>query len=138
MQAAQQYGVSMDDLANATGYSSAQINDYFSNAGLGSMGTQSTPSQSAGEFTVPPPENIPQTVMPNEGLNELEYPVDSGMYRQPDPASLGMMNVPQTTETSSISPELLRKIQENMGTPFGSQATNQDELMKLLQALKAR
>ena len=140
MQAAQQYGVSMDDLANATGYSSSQINDYFGNAGLGSMGTRPTPPQlmGSGEFNVPPPEDIPQTVMPNEGLNELEYPVDSGMYRQPDPVSLGMMNKPVSTENSSISLELLRKIQENMGNPFGSQVTNQDELMKLLQALKVR
>jgi hypothetical protein len=139
LQAAQQYGVSMDDLANATGYSSGQIDDYFSNAKLGNFGTKPVPSvEGSGTFNVPPPEDIPQTVMPNEGLNELEYPVDSGMYRQPDPVSLGMMNKPVTTENSSISLELLRKIQENMGNPFGSQVTSQDELMKLLQALKAR
>lgn len=152
MQAAQQYGVSMDDLANATGYSSAQIDDYFGNAGLGSMGTRSTPPQLAGSRTF----NVPTDPVPQDyGL------ADS------DPINLGVMDTPQTTEeslspylprftppaaseeslspylpkftppNSTISPELLKKIQE-MNSPFGSQITQQDDLMKLIQMLKRK
>jgi hypothetical protein len=41
--AARQYGVSADDLANATGYSGQQINDYFGNAGLSPFAPQVNP-----------------------------------------------------------------------------------------------
>jgi len=167
MQAAQQYGVSMDDLANATGYSSNQINDYFGGAGLGSFGTKPIPPQIAGSgtFNVPPqPEDIPQTVMPNEGLNEPEYPVAQEYdLADSDPVSLGVMNTPQTTEESlspylprftpaaisekSLSPYLptftppnstippaLLKKIQEMGNPFGSPANSQG-LAQLLRSL---
>jgi hypothetical protein len=174
MQAAQQYGVSMDDLANATGYSSSQINDYFGNAGLGSMGTRPAPVvEGSGFFNQTP---IPP-VMPSEGLNEPDMPRTTG---QPpydygtapdrnaiDAAILATQNPPQITEESlspylprftppavseeslspylpkftppdsSIPPELLKKIKE-MNDPFGSQLTQQDDLAKLIQLLKAR
>ena len=145
LQAAQQYGVSMDDLANATGYSSAQIDDYFGNAGLGSMGTQPAPNAvNSGTFYVPPPEDIPETVMPNEGLNEPEYPVDSGMYSQPDPVSLGNMNALEESLPSSsyggsgITAEMLQKIMGQSDGPFGTQIGRNNELMQLLQTLKAK
>lgn len=139
LQAAQQYGVSMDDLANATGYSSSQINDYFGNAGLGSMGTQPALADS---------DPIPQ---------------DYGLADS-DPINLGVMDTPQTTEeslspyiprftpaavseeslspylptftppNSTMSPELLKMIQER-GSPFGSQITQTDDFMKLLASL---
>jgi len=179
MQAAQQYGVSMDDLANATGYSSNQINDYFGNAGLGSFGAQPAPSvMGSGTFNIPPqPADIPPTYMPNEGLNEPDMPRTTG---QPpydygtapdrsaiDAARLATQNPPQVTEESlspylptytppavsqeslspylptftppdsTIPPELLKKIKE-MSNPFGSQLTQQDDLAKLIQLLKAR
>ena len=168
MQAAQQYGVSMGDLANATGYSSAQIDDYFGNAGFGTSGSKPIPPQIAGSgaFNVPPPESIPQTVMPNEGLNEPEYPVaqEYGLD-DTDPVSLGVMNTPQTTEeslspylptftppasqeslspylpkftppNSTISPELLKMMQER-GDPFGSQITQQDQQEKIMKLLQS-
>jgi hypothetical protein len=153
MQAAAQYNVSMEDLANATGYSSNQINDYFSNAGLGSMGTRSIPPQLAGSgtFNVPSPEDIPKTVMPNEGWNE---PVlDEGYGYGPVPEYRGKLDDPLISQNPPmfspdpnpisgrknldpvISPELLRKLQESMNNPFGSQVTQQDQIMKLLQSL---
>jgi hypothetical protein len=49
-QAAQQYGVSADALARATGYSSGQVNDYFGNAGINFGGSRSEP--------------VPQTMTP--------------------------------------------------------------------------
>jgi len=165
MQAATQYGVSMEDLANATGYSSGQINDYFSNAGLGSMGTRPAPVVEGSGFINQTP--IPP-VMPSERLNEPEYPVAQEYdLDNTDPVSLGVMNTPQTTEeslspylptftppatsqeslspylptftppNSTISPELLKMIQER-GSPFGSQITQQDDMMKLIELLKAR
>lgn len=169
MQAAQQYGVSMDDLANATGYSSSQIDDYFGNAGYGTSRSKPIAPQvvGSGAFNVPPPESIPQTVMPNEGLNEPEYPVAQEYdLDNTDPVSLGVMNTPQTTEeslspylptftppasqeslspylptftppNSTIPPELLKMIQER-GNPFGSQITQDDEMMKLIELLKAK
>jgi hypothetical protein len=177
MQAAQQYGVSMDDLANATGYSSGQINDYFENAGYGTSRSQPIPPQIAGSGTfnvpprpdipdesmfvppfVPPPSSIPPTFMPNEGLNEPEVNFGSfvpeyfekasnsvetenpSMF-SPDPNPIqgrtkNLGPVQGVFNGQTISPELLRKIQESMRDPFGSQLTQQDELMKLIQLLK--
>ena len=153
MQAAAQYGVSMDDLANATGYSSNQINDYFSNAGLGSFGTSSTAStapyvdpNSTGEqlqgeptFTYPEPgdpnyEPPMQTGVPKQSLSPYIPTTPPAVPEQ----SLSPYLPTYTPPSTSVSPEMLRKIQESMGNPFGSQITSQDELMKLLQALKAR
>ena len=170
MQAAQQYGVSMDDLANATGYSSNQINDYFGNAGLGSMGTRPAPVVEGSGFInqTPIPPVMPseglniQTpippVMPNEGLNEPEVNFKSfvpeyfekasnsvetenpSMF-SPDPNPVQGRTKPfdparGVFNDQTVSPELLRKIQESMRNPFGSQLTQQDELMKLIQLLK--
>jgi len=170
MQAAQQYGVSMDDLANATGYSSNQINDYFGGAGLGSFGAKPIPPQIAGSGTFnvfPQPEDIPRTVMPNEGLNEPEYPVAQEYdLDNTDPVSLGVMNTPQTTEESlspylptftppatseeSLSPYLpkftppnstippeLLKMMQERGDPFGSQITQQDQQEKIMKLLQS-
>ena len=144
--AARQYGVSMDDLANATGYSSGQINDYFGNAGLSPFDARPAPSvMGSGTFNVPSPEDIPQTVMPNEGLNEPE--VNFGNFV---PEYRGRLDDPLETQNPSMfSPDpmqgrinnldpVLRKIQESISNPFGSQITSQDDLIKLLQALKAR
>jgi hypothetical protein len=148
--AARQYGVSMDDLAGATGYSSNQINDYFGNAGLSPFDARPAPSvMGSGTFNVPSPEDIPQTVMPNEGLNEPEVNFKNFVpeYRGRLDDPLTTQNPPETYDPRSASPanldpvissELLRKIQESMGNPFGSQITSQDKLIKLLQALKAR
>jgi hypothetical protein len=174
LQAAQQYGVSMDALADATGYSSAQIDDYFGNAGLGSFNARPAPVvEGSGFFNQTP---IPP-VMPSEGLNDPDMPRTTG---QPpydygtapdrsaiDAAILATQNPPQVTEESlspylptftpppisqeslspylptftppdsSIPPELLKKIKE-MNDPFGSQLTQQDDLAKLIQLLKAR
>ena len=171
MQAAQQYGVSMDDLANATGYSSDQINNYFGNAGLGSMGTRPAPVVEGSGFInqTPIPPVMPSegfTMQPNPVPQEIDTdPVDSGMYRQPDPVSLGVMNTPQTTEeslspylptftppasqeslspylptftppNSTIPPELLKMMQER-GDPFGSQITQQDQQEKIMKLLQS-
>jgi len=164
--AARQYGVSMDDLAGATGYSSSQINDYFGNAGLNPFGYQSPP-QVQGHTTpepirpdrpeptrpfiepVPPSYMIPPSKGGDEGYNEPE--IDYGSFEPEYRGRLDSQNPSQVTEESlspylptytppstSVSPELLRKIQESMANPFGSQITSQDELMKLLQALKAK
>ena len=157
-QAAQQYGVSMDDLANATGYSSSQINDYFGNAGLSPFNVQpALNEEDSGMFNVPPPEDIPLTVMPNEGLNEPE--VNSGGFF---PEYRGRMDDPLETQNPSmfspdpnpnltipnrvkggnpINPnagiprELLEKLAERANNPFSSQITQQDQIMKLLQSL---
>ena len=145
MQAAQQYGVSMDDLANATGYSSGQIDDYFENAGFGTSRSKPIPPQIAGSgtFNVPPPESIPQTVMPNEGLNELDYEESLSPYLPtytPPTTSQESLSpyLPKfTPPNSTISPELLKMMQER-GDPFGSQITQQNQqekIMKLLQSL---
>jgi hypothetical protein len=193
--AARQYGVSMDDLAGATGYSSSQINDYFGNAGLNPFGYQSPP-QVQGYTTPEPPEPIrPQrpemTTMPpmpprpdrpeppprpsiesvppsymiprseggDEGYNEPE--IDYGSFEpeyrgrldsqnptmfSPDPNPSQIQGRTKDLDpvkrfnfnNPEVSSELLRKIQESMANPFGSQITSQDELMKLLQALKAQ
>ena len=157
LQAAQQYGVSMDALADATGYSSAQIDDYFGNAGLGSLNARPAPVvEGSGFFNQTP---IPP-VMPNKGLNEPEVNFKSfvpeyfekasnsvetenpSMF-SPDPNPIqgrtkNLGPVQGVFNGQTISPELLRKIQESMRDPFGSQLTQQDELMKLLQALKAK
>jgi len=172
--AARQYGVSMDDLAGATGYSNSQINDYFGNAGLNPFGYQSPPQVMTAMPPMPPrpdrpeptrpPEPVPPSYMippsvgGNEGLNEPE--IDYGSFepeyrgRLDDP--LITQNPPEAYDPRGASPanldpvkrfnlnnpevssELLRKIQESMANPFGSQITSQDELMKLLQALKAK
>ena len=162
MQAAQQYGVSMDDLANATGYSSDQINNYFGNAGLGSMGTRPAPVVEGSGFINQTP--IPP-VMPSEGFTMQPNPVPQEI--DTDPVSLGVMNTPQTTEeslspylptftppasqeslspylptftppNSTMSPELLRELQKRIGDPFGSQITEQDNLAKLISLLKGK
>jgi len=149
--AARQYGVSMDDLAGATGYSSSQISDYFGNAGINPFEARPSlpPVEGSGTFNVPPqPADIPLTYMPNEGLNEPDMPRTTG---QPpydygsvpelnrsaiDAARLATQNPPQV-DYSSIPPELLKKIKE-MSNPFSSQLTQQDDLAKLIQLLKAR
>ena len=158
--AARQYGVSMDDLANATGYSSSQINDYFGNAGLSPFNVQPAPNvEGSGMFNVPPPEDIPLTVMPNEGLNEPAM-FDEGYG--PVPEYRGRMDDPLETQNPSmfspdpnpsltipnrvkggnpINPnagiplELLKKLAERANDPFSSQVTQQDQIMKLLQSL---
>jgi hypothetical protein len=177
MQAAQQYGVSMDDLANATGYSSSQINDYFGNAGLGSMGTRPAGNAGLGAMGTRPAPVVEgsgflnQTpippVMPNEGLNEPEYPgAQEYGLDDSDPVSLGVMNTPQTTEESlspylprftppavseeSLSPYLpkftppnstippeLLKMMQERGDPFGSQITQQDQQEKIMKLLQS-
>ena len=117
MQAAQQYGVSMDDLANATGYSSSQIDDYFGNAGLGSMGTRPAPVVEGSGFInqtpippvmpserldIPPqPADIPSTVMPNEGLNEPEVNFRDFVPEYREKAS----NSVETENPSMFSPD---------------------------------
>jgi len=158
----------------------------LASGGMGALGTGSAPMGS-GKFNVPPPEEISQTFMPNEGFNEpmpeegyggSAVPAYMGRSNEPsvgyggvpgseygaiDAAKLATQNPPQATqnlgfspdlppssnsgrmkslapvptnfENSSISPELLRKIQESMGNPFGSQVTQQEQLMKLLQNL---
>jgi len=174
LQAAQQYGVSMDALADATGYSSAQIDDYFGNAGLGSFNARPAPVVEGSGFikqtpippvmpseglNIPPqPADIPLTFMPNEGLNEPEVNFKSFVpeYREkasnsvetenpsmfsPDPNPVqgrtkNLDPVRGVFNDQTVSPELLRKIQESMRNPFGSQLTQQDELMKLIQLLK--
>jgi hypothetical protein len=150
MQAAQQYGVSMDDLANATGYSSGQINDYFSNAGLGSMGTSSATSNAP--YTDPNLTNEQlQSVgpsAPNPGEPNYEPPMTTSVpynygtapesdYRAIDAAKLAAQNPPQVS-SSSISPEVLKEIMKRAQDPFNSQINQQDELMKLLQMLKGK
>ena len=110
-------------------------------------------------LNIPPqPADIPLTVMPNEGLNEPEVNFGDFVpeYREkasnsvetenpsmfsPDPNPLpgrikNLDPVQKVFSERAISPELLRKIQESMGNPFGSQLTQQDELMKLIQLLK--
>ena len=150
---------------NTGGVNYILINDYFSNAGLGSMGTRPAPVVEGSGFINQTP--IPP-VMPSERLNEPEYPVAQEYdLDNTDPVSLGVMNTPQTTEeslspylptftppatsqeslspylptftppNSTISPELLKMIQER-GSPFGSQITQQDDMMKLIELLKAR
>jgi hypothetical protein len=154
MQAAAQYGVSMDDLANATGYSSNQINDYFGNAGLGSLGTSSAASAAPyvdPNLTDEQLQGGPTFTYPEPGDPNYEPPMQTGVPEQSLSPYLPTYTPPAVPEQSlspylptytppstSVSPEMLRKIQESMGNPFGSQITSQDELMKLLQSLKAR
>jgi hypothetical protein len=144
MQAAAQYGVSMEDLANATGYSSNQINDYFSNAKLGNYGTKFVPSvEGSGTFNVPPPEDIPLSFMPNEGFNEPE--INTGYVGEPRSAQ-GPFIAENPMDTRPSSPSIppgfveaiTRQLSQGNVNPFGSQINQQDELMKLLQALKAK
>jgi hypothetical protein len=162
MQAAQQYGVSMDDLANATGYSSNQINDYFGNAGLGSFGTKPTPPsvEGSGTFNVtPPPSEIPtRPGMPDEFMfnppepanlppKSGQPPYDYGSVPESerggiDKALKTLQNPPQMAPSSTLPPELLQKIAQQLSqgasNPFGSEITQQDELLKLLKALKVQ
>jgi len=152
MQAAQQYGVSMDDLANATGYSSSQINDYFGNAGLGSFDARPIPPQVAGSgtFNVPPPSSIPPTIMPDEGLNEPALDEGYGYgaipdYREKeiDTSPMPSRNsynsqIPSASQAySNITPEMLQQLMQRSNDPFGTQIDRNDELMQLLQILKA-
>jgi hypothetical protein len=117
LQAAQRYGVSMDALADATGYSSAQIDDYFGNAGLGSFNARPAPVVEGSGFfnqtpippvmpserlNIPPqPADIPLTFMPNEGLNEPEVNFKSFVPEYFEKAS----NSVETENPSMFSPD---------------------------------
>jgi len=151
MQAATQYGVSMDDLANATGYSSAQIDDYFGNAGLGFLGTRSVGPTSpytdpnltdeqlrGGPRFTPPRPGDPNYEPPMAGGGSYDYgTAPSSDYRAIDAARLATQNPPQIG-FSSIPPELLQQIMQRANDPFSSQINQQDELVKLIQMLKGK
>jgi hypothetical protein len=94
-QAAQQYGVSSDALARATGYSSGQVNDYFGNAGINFGGSRSEPvpqtmSPSTNDFdrfkqdmeqTRRPPERPPEPRY--EEPRRPERPPERPIYEEP-------------------------------------------------------
>jgi hypothetical protein len=93
--AAQQYGVSADDLSRATGYDSNTVNNYFGDAGINMFSQPINPEPPLSAF-VPPPIQQPDVSAPAAGIASLGAAPVAAPLTQPTETQYGT-NTPYTT-----------------------------------------
>jgi hypothetical protein len=94
--AARTYGVSAEALANATGYSGQQINDYFGNAGLNPFAPQTAVESLPPRVVDPLPTTLVEPVTAYE--NPYTEPYDPTRVNIVSPVSVDEYFVPPRTE----------------------------------------